>query len=66
MKYIRDLLEYLKYKQSINELYSYSLKGKNGEQVGEEWNWRKRLAWWNESNIYTYEPDDENLNQDYI
>lgn len=46
MKLLRDIKLYLKYKKDINELYSYSLKGKNGEQVSEDYNWRERLDYW--------------------
>jgi len=45
-KLIKDIYLYLKYRKDINQLYSYSLKGKNGEQVGEDYNWRERLDYW--------------------
>jgi hypothetical protein len=46
---IKDLIAYLKYKKEINDLYSFSLKGKYGEQVGEDYNWRERLDYWRRS-----------------
>ena len=45
-KKLKYLIMYLKYHVEINQLYSYSLKGKHGEQVGEDWNWYQRTDWW--------------------
>jgi len=44
--WVRKLYLYLKYRKEINELYNFSLKGKYGEQVGEDWNWLERLEYW--------------------
>ena len=43
IKYLRF---YIKYHKEINELYNYSLKGKNGEQVPEHLNWYERTDYW--------------------
>ncbi len=44
-----NLWLYLKYHNEINAFYAYSLKGKNGEQVGEDWNWLQRTNYWTKS-----------------
>jgi hypothetical protein len=42
----KDLITYIKYHKDINYFYNYSLKGKNGENVPEDYNWRQRLNYW--------------------
>ena len=46
INFFKDLMTYLKYQQEINGYYGFSLKGKYGEQVNENYNWRERLDWW--------------------
>ena len=45
-KLIKYIYYYLKYHKEINELYSFSLKGKYGEQVSEDLNWYDRTVYW--------------------
>lgn len=45
-RFFRYLRYYVKYHKDINELYSYSLKGKNGEQVAEGLTWFERTDYW--------------------
>jgi hypothetical protein len=45
-KKLKLLILYIKYHKEINELYNFSLKGKNGEQVPEDCDWEDRTRYW--------------------
>lgn len=46
MKIFEYLKIYLKHQKAIDEYYNFSLKGKYGEQVAENLNWKERTKLW--------------------